>query len=124
MIRNIHLCCLLVLLILTACSPKSNGDNAATKEEFGVLCAEFTTLVQSTDFSQLDSEERAAQLDLKLANNLNTTDNAYMAWTAIRNGPPSERYTLFKEAAASTGYTEWSCPAIAQHGHEVGSAHD
>lgn len=111
-------------LILTACSSNSDGGNGNAKAEFGVLCAEFTTLAQSTDFSQRDSEERAERLELVLAKNLNTTGNAYISWTAIRNGPPSERYNFFKESAASSGYPEWRCPAIAQHGHEVGSSHD
>lgn len=115
---------LVSIFVVAACSSENDRASGETKAEFEVLCDEFTTLAQSSDFAQLLPEVRAEQLELMLVNKLYLTDHAYMAWTAIRNATPSERYSLYREAAASSGYQEWSCPAMAEHGHKVGSSHD
>lgn len=110
---------------LAACSSDRQGvDNKPGKNEFDILCDNFTALVGSENYSSLSEEDRAAQLDLTLTNKLNRNGNAYAAWTAIRNATPTDRYSLYAEAARSTGYQNWNCPAISSHGHEVGSPHN
>jgi|GEM_PF-2782236 hypothetical protein len=114
-----------VALILLSCSAKKDGETeAAVQNDFDVFCQQFTQVTQSADFAQLSSEERALRLESRLAGELEPNANAYIAWSAIRNGPPSERYALYKDAAASAGQKNWDCPAVQQYGHEVGSPHD
>lgn len=63
-------------------------------------------------------------LEEMLVEVLAPTSNAYIAWTAIRYATPSARAALFDEAAHSSGYKDWGCSAINEHGHEVGSSHE
>jgi hypothetical protein len=114
----------LFLLVLSACSEDENKQSVTAKTDFDLLCEQFTILTESAGFSSLTSEERASKLDAMLTEKLEPSSNAYIAWTAIRNGPPSERYFLYKDAAASTGYEDWTCPAAKLHGSEIGSIHD
>lgn len=112
------------LVALSACSAGENKEAVAAKTEFDSFCEQFTIVTESADFSSLTSEERASILDTMLTEKLEPSSNAYIAWTAIRNGPPSERYFLYKDAAASTGYGDWVCPAAKLHGSAIGSFHD
>ena len=114
----------LFLLVFSACSADENKLIVAAKTDFDLFCEQFTMVTESADFSTLTSEERASTLDTILTEKLESSSNAYIAWTAIRNGPPSERYFLYKDAAASTGYEDWECPAAKLHGSEIGSIHD
>ena len=114
----------LFLLVLSACSADENKLIVAAKTDFDLFCEQLTMVTESADFSSLTSEERASQLDAVLTEKLEPSSNAYMAWAAIRNGTPSERYFLYKDAAASTGYENWACPAVKLHGSEIGSIHD
>lgn len=86
-----------------------------------MLCEQFDQLTKDSEFSSMNSEARAARLTTGLKAKLSSESNAYIAWLAIRNGPPRERYNLFLEAASSAGEKDWNCPAIEKHGHEVGS---
>lgn len=104
-------------VILTAACSSNRSD-------FDTLCKQFTLLVNSAEYPNLSSEERAEKLDAILVANLKTSSNAYMAWSAIAYATPVERAVLYHEAALSTGINAWNCPAIIEHGHEVGSAHD
>lgn len=113
---------LFVFFLLSACSPEK--QSIAVKSDFDVFCEQFTLLTESADFSSLTGEDRAIKLDSMLSGKLEPSTNAYIAWTAIRNSPPSERYFLYKDAAASIGAGNWKCPAVEQYGHEVGSPHD
>jgi hypothetical protein len=109
-------------LIIVACSQEQSTQSAKTGNGFDVLCNEFSSLTQETDYPSLSSEKRGEKLDGMLAQQFEANNNAYLAWSAIRNASPMERYTLYREAAASTGYNDWDCPAIALHGHEVGAS--
>ena len=109
-------------LTISACSPEQNGQSTKTDSGFDVLCSEFSTLTQTANYPTLSSEERGNELDGVLARKLRPDNDAYLAWSAIRNATPAERYSLYREAAASTGYNDWECAAIAQHGQEVGSS--
>jgi hypothetical protein len=122
MIKNI-ISCLLIAISVSACSPGKDSEAQTINNDFDVFCEQFTLLTESAEFSQLSSEDRASRLDTKLSGALAPSANAYIAWTAIRNGPPSERYFLYKDAASSAGHNHWECPAVKQHGHEVGSPH-
>lgn len=123
MIKNIF-SSLVIAVSVSACSPGKNSEVPTSKNDFDVFCEHFALLTESPDFSLLSSEDRASRLDTKLSGALAPSANAYIAWKAIRNGPPSERYLLYKEAASSAGYNHWECPAAKQHGHEVGSPHN
>ena len=118
--------CLSVFLfvVVSACSAGSNKQVVAAKTDFDFFCEQFTIVTESADFSSLTSEDRASKLDALLIEKLESSSNAYIAWTVIRNGSPSERYFLYKDAAASTGYEDWECPAAKLHGSEIGSLHD
>jgi hypothetical protein len=109
-------------LIIVACSQEQSTQPAKTGNGFDVLCSEFSSLTQETDYATLSSEKRSEKLDAMLAQRFEPDNDAYQAWSAIRNASAMERYTLYREAAASTGYNDWECPAIALHGHEVGSS--
>ncbi len=109
-------------LIIVACSQEQSTQSANTVNGFDVLCSEFSSLIQEADYPFLSSEKRGEKLDGILAQQFEPNNNAYLAWSAIRNAEPTERYTLYREAAASTGYNDWECPAISLHGHEVGSS--
>src|SRR5690606_36638061 len=89
------------LLALSACSADKNEQFVAVKTDFDLFCEQFTMVTESAGFSSLTSEDRAAKLDVMLTEKLEPSSNAYIAWAAIRNGPPSERYFLYKDAAAS-----------------------
>jgi hypothetical protein len=110
------------VLIIAACSQEQSTKSANTANGFDVLCSEFSSLTKEADYPSLSSEKRGEKLDGILAQQFEPNNNAYLAWSAIRNASPTERYTLYREAAASTGYRDWECPAIARHGHEVGSS--
>lgn len=112
------------LLALSGCSADENKQTVTAKTDFDLFCEQFTMVTESAGFSSSTSEERASTLDAMLTEKLEPSSNAYIAWTAIRNGPPSERYSLYKDAAASTGYGDWACPAVKLHGSEIGSPHD
>jgi hypothetical protein len=109
-------------LTISACSPEQGGQFTKSGSGFDVLCSEFSTLTQTANYLTLSSEERGTELDGVLTQKLRPDNNAYLAWSAIRNATPTERYSLYKEAATSTGYNDWECAAIAQHGQEVGSS--
>lgn len=113
-----------ITLILLSCSAEKDQEKAVAQDDFEIFCEQFTQLAESADFSQLTSEERATRLESQLASHLAPTTNAYIAWTAIRNGPASERYFLYKDAALSTGQKNWDCPAVKLHGLNVGSSND
>jgi hypothetical protein len=113
-----------ITLILLSCSAEKDQEIAAVQNDFDIFCEQFTQLAESADFIHLTSEERATRLESQLASQLGPTTNAYIAWTAIRNGPASERYFLYKDAALSTGQKNWDCPAVKLHGHNVGSSDD
>ena len=114
----------LMVIGLVACTDKGEQAAAPAKNEFDILCEHFTALVSSKNYPGMSVEERAEELDKALVANLNTAGNAYSAWSAIRNATPSDRNALYSDAALSTGYENWDCPAINQRGQEVGSAHD
>lgn len=120
MIRVIYAC--VFLLMLAACSDEDEKLSLAAKKDFDLFCEQFTIMTNTSDFSLLTSEQRAAKLDVMLIEKIEQSGNAYIAWTAIRNGPPPERYSLYKDAAASAGYTDWKCPAAESHGSDVGSS--
>lgn len=119
-----HKFILIIALALTisACSPDQDSQSTKSRSGFDVLCSEFSKLTQTANYLSLSSEERGKELDGMLTQILRSDNNAYLAWSAIRNATPAERYSLYKEAAASTGYNDWECMAIAQHGQEVGSS--
>ncbi len=117
-------CLLPLLLTLSACSPKDDQQQHLSEAGFDILCEHFAKLTQAKDYQTLSSEERGAKLESMLAKSLEPATEAYMTWTAVRNAPPTERYHLYKEAATSTGYTNWTCPAIEHQAHEVGSMHN
>lgn len=112
------------LLGLSACSADDSELVIANKKDFDLFCEQFKIITESADFSSSTSEERAAKLDAVLTEKIEPSGNAYIVWSAIRNAPPSERYSLYKDAAASTGYAEWTCPAAELHGSEIGSSHN
>lgn len=119
---------IVLLLGLTAglisCSADKPQESKRGVNEFEILCAEFTELVDSENYANLNEEQRAVRLDKMLANKLSVESNAYIAWTAIRNATPAARQALYSEAARSLGYDNWSCPAISSHADQVGSPHD
>lgn len=123
MMRKSHIFLSLFLILLLASCSKAEQDVQLTEKnkQFDIFCDQFSKLTQAADYSELSSEDRAERLENMLAAHMQKTSDAYIAWTAIRNGPPAERYFLFDEAANSIGYQTWDCPAIKQHGHEVGS---
>lgn len=88
-----------------------------------LLCNQFAMFVESESYRNMNSETRADYFDRAVLDILEPTSNAYLAWSAIRNATPSARAALFDEAAHSSGYKEWQCPALEQHAHEVGSEH-
>ncbi len=53
---------------------------------------------------------RAARFTEGLKTKLDSKSNAYIAWLAIQNAPPDQRYNLFREAASSVGEKNWKCP--------------
>lgn len=119
-----YLFLLIPALIFVGCSSKGDtgvGDKLATiKTEFNTFCDQFEVLTQSKEFLTLDTEERAEKLDKMLVESMSTSGNAYIAWYAIRSGPPSERYALMQDAANSSGYSEWTCESLKKYAIEVG----
>lgn len=109
------------LFVVTACSPGLGDASTKKHSEFNALCEVYTKIVKQADFPGLSSEDRTRKLESELAPRLGSAGDAHIAWTAIQNAPPSEHYYLFKEAAKSAGYGTWVCPAIKDHGHEIGS---
>ena len=114
---------LLNCVFLFSCTSESAEKPDINTLEFDLLCDQFSSLVQSPDFEKLNPKQRAEQLQQKLATQVNVSGSAFLAWDAIRLGPPELRYSLFKESANSVGYPDWSCAAIEAHGHEVGTPH-
>lgn len=113
-----------LILMLGACSSKEAEKTDLSQGEFDVFCTQFGSLTRMLNYDVYSSEDRASKLEEALAKLLRPSSSAYIAWTAIRNGPPAERYALYRAAAESTGYKNWVCPEIAKHGHEVGSQYD
>lgn len=116
---------LTLLLALPGCSPEEEYKKKNRgQSSFDILCEQFTKLTMSDIFQNLNNEEWARKLDTMLANSLDLDSDAYLAWQAIRNGPPSARYSLYKNAAVSSGQEDWDCEAINHYGREVGSTHN
>lgn len=111
---------LLLNIVLIACTSDKNRE----AQDFGLLCDQFTALLKADGYTNMTSEKRADVLEEMLVEVLAPTSNAYIAWTAIRYATPSARAALFDEAAHSSGYKDWGCSAINEHGHEVGSSHE
>src|SRR5690606_12184594 len=107
-----------------ACSAADSELVIANKKDFDLFCEQFKIITESADFSSSTSEERAAKLDAVLTEKIEPSGKPYIAWSAIRNTPRSERYSSCKASAASTGYAEWICPAEELHGSEIGSSHN
>lgn len=110
-----------IFLALIACSSDDEQEVNQVNLDFDALCGHYAALVDLPEYTALSSEDRAVLLEAVLAKGLSRSSNAYIAWTAIRSGPASERHFLFKEAADSVGYKQWNCSAIKKHGHEIGS---
>lgn len=111
------------LMTLIGCSADEEKQISGAKNDFDLFCEQFTIMTESPGFSSLTSEQRSEKLNGILVEKIEQSGPAYNAWVAIRNGPPSDRYSLYKEAAASVGYMDWKCPAVELHGSEVGSSH-
>lgn len=106
----------LSLLAVSSCS-----QHEGQTSDFELLCRDFTQLTEQSRYEFMSSSERADLLESKLAESLTPDQSAYIAWTAIRNADPAERYNLYQDAAASSGHDGWDCLAMRMHSHEVGS---
>lgn len=108
------------LLAVSSCS-ESDGLQAPLTSDFDRLCEGFTQLTEHPGYKNLSSSERADALEQALVERLEPDHHAYIAWTAIQNADPAERYYLYREAAVSSGHSNWECEAMRMHSHEVGS---
>lgn len=116
-----HIALVPILASLCACTPKGNSNSDTSNNDFDIFCDQFTKLVNSDDYSELTTEERAMKLDSFLTEQLPLSSNAYQAWMAIRNAAADQRSMLYKNAAKSAGLSDWSCSAIEQYASQVGS---
>ncbi|WP_226704503.1 hypothetical protein [Microbulbifer elongatus] len=112
---------LLALALVSACGTKNSQISGADINDFDKLCTKLIELSKNSEFPDLSPEERAKRLDSSLSEEISTSSDAYIAWSAIRNAAPSQRASLYKDAAASTGNEEWECPVIDKLGDQVGS---
>lgn len=109
------------LVLVSACGTKDSQISDNDINDFDKLCMEFSELSKSSEFPDLSPAERSKHLDSSLTEKISTSSDAYIAWSAIRNATPSQRASLYKDAAASTGNEKWECPAIDKFGDQVGS---
>ncbi|WP_299592923.1 hypothetical protein [uncultured Microbulbifer sp.] len=109
------------LIFLSACTEKDTQETSSYPNEFEIFCDKFTDLVQDEGYSDLTPEERSQLLDQSFSKVVNTSSDAYLAWSAIKNATPSQRAELYSDAAKSVGNTEWECPAIKEFADQVGA---
>lgn len=105
------------LLAVYSCSETGAGPS-----DFDLLCEGFTKLKAESNYNDMNTHDRANALESILVEVLEPDRDAYIAWTAIRNADPVERYHLYQEAARSTGHSGWECEAMRESAHEVGSS--
>lgn len=110
----------LLLVFFWGCSEKSNTEQAAGKNEFDQFCDIFTALSTVPKFDAMNTAEKYASLDKALTEGLSANGDAYIAWTAVSLAEPSQRYQLFKDAAASSLKMQWDCQSLKEHAHMVG----
>lgn len=104
-----------------ACS-KEKEPQPPENKAFDVFCTTFESLVANPDFEEMDSEVRAVKLDSELEKVIGQNTAAYVAWSAIRNASPEDRWFLYGEAAKSIDYSDWKCSAVEKYASKVGSA--
>lgn len=109
-----------LLLLFSGCSENSNTEQVAEENEFDQFCDIFTALSTAPKFDAMNTADKYASLDNALTDNLSTNSDAYIAWTAVSLAEPSQRYQLFKDAAASSLKMQWDCQSLKDHAHTVG----
>lgn len=97
------------LLSLAACKEEKSETAAPKMNGFAQICQVFK---QAKEAGQTSAQQLNKNLDTLLDNQLSESDNAHIAWLAIRNAIPEQRYMLFKTAAEETLSKNWSCPAM------------
>lgn len=109
-----------LLVFFWGCSKNSNTEQATGENEFDQFCDIFTALSTAPKFDAMNATEEYASLDKALTEDLSTNGDAYIAWTAVSLAEPSQRYQLFKDAAASSLKIQWDCQSLKDHAHVVG----
>lgn len=68
----------------------------------------------------MNSADKFLLLDKALTESLSLNGDAYIAWSAVSLAEPSQRYQLYKDAAASSLNKQWDCQSLKEHAHKVG----
>ena len=110
----------LLLVFFWGCSDNSDTEQVAEKNEFDQFCDIFTALSTTPKFEKMNTSEKYSSLDKALTEGLSSNSDAYIAWSAVSLAEPSQRYQLYKDAAASSLNKQWDCQSLKEHAHKVG----
>lgn len=111
---------LLIASVGSACSMGKDDSADKQRAAFDAFCWGFEELIKQPNYDSMDSEQRHDALLARVNPIVEPETHAYIAWDAIRFATAHERYQLFTEAAASTGFSGWECEAMKLHADEVG----
>lgn len=111
---------LLIALLASACTERKDDSLDAQRAAYDALCKGFEQLTKKSTYDSMDSQQRHDELLVLVDPIVDPEAHAYVAWDAIRFATAHERYQLFTEAAASSGYSDWECEVMKVHADEVG----